>query len=273
MHATADGVLVAFHDSRAGPGHRPDGRDRRAPVRRGRPGPDRRPGPDPPLSELFEAFPDARFNIDAKSDGAVDLLAATIAEHDAYERVCVSSFGVRRLHRLRRLLGPRVASRRQRGGRRGQPVRALADLGAEQPRPGAADAGEHPFLGRRLQRAHPGLVQAVHRAGKQVHIWTVDDSETMERLIDAGVDGIFTDRIDILKDVLIHRGLWTEDRSGARPTGPGVSHDRTGPRRAVGAGVEPVGLGLGGVERGHHLASSSRRTWSAAWSATPSRTG
>jgi glycerophosphoryl diester phosphodiesterase len=32
----------------------------------------------------------------------------------------------------------------------------------------------------------------------------------MERLIDTGVDGIFTDRIDTLKDVLIRRGLWTE---------------------------------------------------------------
>jgi glycerophosphoryl diester phosphodiesterase len=32
----------------------------------------------------------------------------------------------------------------------------------------------------------------------------------MERLIELGVDGIFTDRIDVLKDVLLQRGLWTE---------------------------------------------------------------
>jgi glycerophosphoryl diester phosphodiesterase len=37
----------------------------------------------------------------------------------------------------------------------------------------------------------------------------------MERLIDIGVDGIFTDRIDTLKDVLVERGLWTEERSGS----------------------------------------------------------
>ena len=55
----------------------------------------------------------------------------------------------------------------------------------------------------------PQLVRAVHSAGKHVHIWTVDDSEIMERLIEAGVDGIFTDRIDILKSVLLDRGLWT----------------------------------------------------------------
>jgi glycerophosphoryl diester phosphodiesterase len=37
----------------------------------------------------------------------------------------------------------------------------------------------------------------------------------MERLIDTGVDGIFTDRIDTLKEVLVGRGLWTEDGSGS----------------------------------------------------------
>jgi len=46
------------------------------------------------------------------------------------------------------------------------------------------------------------LVEAVHRAGKRVQIWTVDDSETMERLIDAGVDGIFTDFPDVAFRVL-----------------------------------------------------------------------
>ena len=75
------------------------------------------------------------------------------------------------------------------------------------------------MLGRQLTVLTPALVEAAHRAGKKVHIWTVDDSEIMERLIDAGVDGIFTDRIDTLKDVLTQRGLWAE------PIDRG-SHDR-----------------------------------------------
>jgi len=52
------------------------------------------------------------------------------------------------------------------------------------------------------------LIRTVHRHGKQVHIWTIDDQATMERLIDAGVDGIFTDRPDTLKSVLQRRGRW-----------------------------------------------------------------
>ena len=52
-------------------------------------------------------------------------------------------------------------------------------------------------------------MRAAHRRGKKVQIWTVDDSESMTALIEAGADGIFTDRIDVLKAVLQERGLWT----------------------------------------------------------------
>jgi len=65
------------------------------------------------------------------------------------------------------------------------------------------------MLGRDVPVLTPALIRTAHRAGKQVHIWTVDDSETMERLVDAGVDGIFTDRVDTLRDVLQARDLWS----------------------------------------------------------------
>ena len=71
------------------------------------------------------------------------------------------------------------------------------------------------ILGRELNVLTPHLVQAAHSAGKLIHIWTVDDSEIMERLIEAGVDGIFADRIDTLKSVLLGRGLWTSAAPGS----------------------------------------------------------
>ena len=45
-----------------------------------------------------------------------------------------------------------------------------------------------------------------------MHAWTIDDADEMIHLLDLGVDGIFTDRTDVLKDVLIARGQWTGDR-------------------------------------------------------------
>ena len=51
-------------------------------------------------------------------------------------------------------------------------------------------------------------VEAAHAAGLFVHVWTVDDADVMRTLLDLGVDGIISDRADVLKDVLAERGLW-----------------------------------------------------------------
>ena len=52
-------------------------------------------------------------------------------------------------------------------------------------------------------------VRKFHAAGYQVHVWTVNSSKQMHRLLDLGVDGIITDRPESLKAVLIERGAWT----------------------------------------------------------------
>jgi glycerophosphoryl diester phosphodiesterase len=210
VHATRDGVLLAFHDrvldrvtDRTGAvaelsyaqivEARIHGLD-----------------PIPRLSELLAEFPDARFNVDAKSPTAVARLVATIAEHEAYDRICVSSFGIRRIYELRRLLGWRVPTAASALGVAANRFVPWLTWALNTPAPVLQVPLSVTVLGRRLSVLTPALVEAAHRAGKKVQIWTVDDSEIMESLIDAGVDGIFTDRVDTLKDVLIRRGLWAD---------------------------------------------------------------
>ena len=110
VHLTADGVLVAFHDSSLDRVTGRPGRIADLPwreVQAARIG-DREP--IPLLADLLHDFPTACFNVDAKSDAAVVPLAEAIRGAGAEHRVCVASFSDRRLARLRAAIGPTVAS-------------------------------------------------------------------------------------------------------------------------------------------------------------------
>jgi glycerophosphoryl diester phosphodiesterase len=60
----------------------------------------------------------------------------------------------------------------------------------------------------------PRLIREAHRRNIPVHVWTINDRETMELLLDWGVDGIQTDRLDLLAQVL-------HEKRG-RPLPPGL---------------------------------------------------
>ena len=60
-------------------------------------------------------------------------------------------------------------------------------------------------------RAYNSLLQSVARAqkaGRAVHVWTIDDPDEMRRLLDLHVDGIMTDRVTALREVIHERGQW-----------------------------------------------------------------
>ena len=62
------------------------------------------------------------------------------------------------------------------------------------------------------------LIESAHAHGLQVHVWTVNSRSEMGELLDLGVDGIITDRPDVLKEVL--RGAWAMGlRRGVAPQG------------------------------------------------------
>jgi glycerophosphoryl diester phosphodiesterase len=81
---------------------------------------------------------------------------------------------------------------------------AAARLG--RPLGGAADAYQVPERSGPLPVAGRRFVEAAHAGGKQVHVWVVNDPADMHRLLDLGVDGLVTDRADLLVEVLAARG-------------------------------------------------------------------
>lgn len=160
----------------------------------------------PTLEELIKAFPDARFNIDLKSDEAVEETCAVIEDYDAVDRVLLASFDHGRLRRLRaRLSGVATsASSREAALVKFLPAAILRHLAIP------AVALQVPEKRHGITVVTRRFVNRVHALGLQVHVWTVDDADSMNRLLDLGVDGLISDRTDILKDVLVTRASWRE---------------------------------------------------------------
>ena len=68
----------------------------------------------------------------------------------------------------------------------------------------------HRVRGRTITLVTPGLLRRAPALGKHVHVWTIDDPDEMHELLDRGVDGLMTDRTDILRSVLVDRGDWRQ---------------------------------------------------------------
>lgn len=224
VHLSRDGVLMAFHDASldrvtdavgrisdltaaqieaadAAHGYSPDGgvshplRGRGITV--------------PRLETLLEALPRARFNIDPKTDSTVEPLMALLRRFDAFDRVCVGSFSDRRISRLRRLGGERLCTSM---GPRAVTVARLSSLSGRMPALGARCV-QIPMGHAGVRLVDRALVAATHRAGLALHIWTINNVNTMNRLLDLGVDGIMTDQPTTLRDVMARHG-WAVDGSG-----------------------------------------------------------
>jgi glycerophosphoryl diester phosphodiesterase len=162
--------------------------------------------PIPRLTDLLDAFPETRFNIDVKADDAVDPTLALLGDAGALDRVCLTSFSADRLHRLRAAVPgvPTCFTPGEIALLRLAPFPWLQALG--QRRGGACV--QIPVRARRITVVTPQFVRRAHALGLQVHVWTVDDPAEMRSLLDIGVDGLMSDRVDLLRDVLVERGQW-----------------------------------------------------------------
>lgn len=208
---TADGVLVAFHDSTLDRVTDRSGaieelswdQVRQAKVA----------GTDhiPLLEDVLASWPTLRVNIDPKSDDAVDPLVTAIRRTNAHDRVCVGAFSQRRLRRIRAILGPTVCT--SLGPAEVGRLR-LASWLAPRP-PSGRRKRQHPIPCAQVPASYHGFpvadrtfIQRAHAEGIQVHVWTVDDPVEMARLLELGVDGIMTDAPETLREVYRERGLW-----------------------------------------------------------------
>lgn len=211
--ATADGLALAVHDEDlrriAGDAHRIDALTT-AQARAVRVGGDE---PLATLEDVLGTFDDVPVNIDVKSASAIGPAVTAIARTGAAGRVCVTGFedavaadAVRRVRDATGITPVRSPSRRTLalflaacavGAPRMLTSALLAPYGALQV----------PRTYRGIPVVTPSTIAAAHRAGCEVHVWTVDEPGDMQDLLVSGVDGIITNRVDLLSQLLdAHRG-------------------------------------------------------------------
>ncbi len=217
LHLTADGTVVCLHDPTldrttdgrgevtglswrevreldAGYNHRPDegfpfrGRGVRVPT----------------LEEVALTFPDLSMILELKADDTEEPLLKLIDRLRLHDRVIVGSFSDARLARIRELSGGAVET--SVGEEEAARLVKAAWLGRRSHTHGSAlqipeRSGVLPLITRRTVRGY-------HRMGLGVHVWTVNRPDRMRRLLDRGVDGIMTDRPDLLRRVFEERGVW-----------------------------------------------------------------
>ena len=202
--ATSDGALLSFHDAtldrvtdRTGQVARMTYKQLSAARIAGR-------EPIPLIEDLLGTFGELRFNIDLKDSGTIAPLARVLKRTGAWDRVCVTSFSGRRLLAAQKVLDhpvclavtpAAIAAVRYAGF----PGRAMA---ARLARSGAQCAQ----VPRRI--ATREFIRRAHELGLHVHVWTLNGREEIERVLDLGADGVMTDDVVLLRDILTERGQW-----------------------------------------------------------------
>lgn len=170
----------------------------------------------PSFEEAVLTFPDVSFVVDLKTENLVEPLNHLIDRLGIHDRLIVGSFSDRRLDEFRAMAGSRVATSTGAALSRSWLMASRIGRGVECD----ALALQLPRSSRGVRVIDRRLVEAAHGLGLQVHVWTVNKPAEMAGLLDLGVDGIITDRPDLLKDLLIERGVWHE------PPAPGKKPPR-----------------------------------------------
>lgn len=215
LHLSADGVLVTFHDDtleRTTNGSGPVSKHTLAELKALDAGyrfdpvhhfPHRGTGVNiPTFAEVVESFPEAVFTLDLKEPGLEQALADTIDNLGIDDRVIVGSFKDRRTRRFRKIVGEHVAT----SSATYETARLVLSSKAGRPVNIRADALQVPIRAKGITVVDRKLVEGAHALGKLVHVWTVNDPDEMAELLDLGVDGIITDRPDLLADLMNERG-------------------------------------------------------------------
>ena len=151
----------------------------------------------PTLEEVLSAFPDTRFTLEVKAAAAQEPMFETVRRLDAKDRVIAAG-----IHREDRTLFDQFDGAISGDNRTTVWFYIFHRLHLAWLWPRRVDVFQVPERHEGRQVLSPRFVRDARRRGVPVHVWTVNEATTMERLLEWGVDGLITDRPDRAARVL-----------------------------------------------------------------------
>ena len=158
----------------------------------------------PLLSDALSSFPNLRFNIDIKTEDAVEETVRLIKSHKSLNRVCLASFSSSRLKKIRKIAGGDLCTS---SGQMDIVKLIINSLGLNLEIP-EGECAQVPISQWGIPIVTKKFIQNTHKLNKFVHVWTIDDEPEMERLFHLGVDGLMTDKPSVLKRFMEKKGLF-----------------------------------------------------------------
>lgn len=159
----------------------------------------------PLMADVLTTWPDVRVNIDPKTKEAVLPLARLIRDLGVIDRVCVTSFSNERTKGVANELGGREKVCTGLG-----PLGAIALKSQGLLVPTYLARTKAACLQLPYQHVSARMVEYARHYGLDTHVWTPNEAEQMREALEKGVDGVMTDKVVELKQVLIEREEWTE---------------------------------------------------------------
>ena len=151
----------------------------------------------PRLIDCLNAFSEIKFNIDLKTDEVMIPALKILSEQKTYDRVCIASFSDRRLAYTRQhypkfctSMGPSEIFKIK-----------LMSLGLNVFNI-EGDCVQVPIYKYGVKLVTKHFINFIHERGLKIHVWTINDSNVMDNLIELGVDGIITDKPSELNNLI-----------------------------------------------------------------------
>ena len=155
----------------------------------------------PTLAEIFDALPNMTFNIEPKQSepSITQPLCEAIRERKMSDKIIVGSFRQTAIDEFRAAC-PEVATSATPSEATEFLTMYKLGIGANYTPP--MQALQIPQNVGSLEVISKDFIETAHKLNLQVHVWTINETADMKRLLDLGVDGIMTDYPDRLLEIL-----------------------------------------------------------------------